>query len=279
MNNRALTLSLVMAVLAIFFVQSYVSSIEEATKKKFGTQVLVVQAKRDIKEMETIDETMLELTLVPKRFLEPSAISFEKKKQDADVIKSMKDLAGNVAVVPIKKGEQITYNKIIEPGMRTGLSPQITPGKRAISVPVTEITGVSKLVKPGDRVDLIAVLDMGGGKQNKISKTVLQDVGVLAVGHNVTDNIPRLVEMDSFSGKPKVTSLTQTTNFSTVTLEVDPMQAQMIALVLSNSDNALTLALRNNDDADRTNFAGVTLPDVLGPDAARAQQRLPAGRR
>ncbi len=279
MNNRALTLTLVMAVLAIFFVQSYVSSIEEATKKKFGTQVLVVQAKRDIKEMETIDETMLELTLVPKRFLEPSAISFEKKKQDADVIKSMKDLAGNVAVVPIKKGEQITYNKIIEPGMRTGLSPQITPGKRAISVPVTEITGVSKLVKPGDRVDLIAVLDMGGGKQNKISKTVLQDVGVLAVGHNVTDNIPRLVEMDSFSGKPKVTSLTQTTNFSTVTLEVDPMQAQMIALVLSNSDNALTLALRNNDDADRTNFAGVTLPDVLGPDAARAQQRLPAGRR
>ena len=279
MNNRALTLSLVMAVLAIFFVQSYVSSIEEATKKKFGTQVLVVQAKRDIKEMETIDETMLELTLVPKRFLEPSAISLEKKKQDADVIKSMKDLAGNVAVVPIKKGEQITYNKIIEPGMRTGLSPQITPGKRAISVPVTEITGVSKLVKPGDRVDLIAVLDMGGGKQNKISKTVLQDVGVLAVGHNVTDNIPRLVEMDSFSGKPKVTSLTQTTNFSTVTLEVDPMQAQMIALVLSNSDNALTLALRNNDDADRTNFAGVTLPDVLGPDAARAQQRLPAGRR
>ena len=38
MDNRALTLSVVMAILAVFFVQSYVSSIEEETRKKFGGQ-------------------------------------------------------------------------------------------------------------------------------------------------------------------------------------------------------------------------------------------------
>ena len=33
---------------------------------------------------------------------------------------------------------------------------------------VTEITGIAKLIKPGDRVDVIAVFDAGGGKENKI---------------------------------------------------------------------------------------------------------------
>ena len=74
MNNRALTLSLVMAILAVFFVQSYVSNVEDEAKKKFGTEVLAVTAKRDIHEAEDIDETMLELKPVPKRFLEPGAI-------------------------------------------------------------------------------------------------------------------------------------------------------------------------------------------------------------
>src|SRR5690242_6398936 len=104
MNNRALTLSLVMAVVAIFFVQSYVSSIEEEAKKKFGTEVLAIVAKRDVKEMETINETVLEFKNVPKRFLEPAAISIEKKDNSVESQKLLKSLSGTIAVVPVKKG-------------------------------------------------------------------------------------------------------------------------------------------------------------------------------
>ena len=50
MNSRALTMSLVMAVVAVIFVQSYVSSLEESYNKQFGTKVLVLKAKRDILE-------------------------------------------------------------------------------------------------------------------------------------------------------------------------------------------------------------------------------------
>src|SRR6478672_8045715 len=114
MNNKALTLSLVMAAMAVFFVQSYVSSIEEEAKKKFGTEVLVVVAKRDIKEMETVNETVLEFKNVPKRFLEPAAIFVEKRDDDKQSQKQIKALAGTIGIVPIKKGEQITYNKITE---------------------------------------------------------------------------------------------------------------------------------------------------------------------
>ena len=166
MNNKAFTLSLAMAILAVFFVQSYVQSIEDETKKRFGTEVLVLVAKRDIKEMETLNETVWEFQSKPKKFIEPSAVYFEGKKEaDEKVNSSLRSLVGSVAVVPIKKNEQITFNKLVEPSIRTGLSPQVTPGRRAIAIPVNETSGVAKLVKPGDRVDLVAVVDLGGGKE------------------------------------------------------------------------------------------------------------------
>ncbi|MFZ9596499.1 MAG: Flp pilus assembly protein CpaB [Bdellovibrionia bacterium] len=272
MNNRALTLALAMAAIAVFFVQSYVSSIEEEAKKKFGTEILVVVARKDIKEMDTINETMLELKLIPKRFKEPSAIVIDKKEQDKDSPKALKELAGLVAVVPIRKDEQLTYNKVTEPNMRTGLSPQIAPGKRAISIPVNEISGVSKLVKPGDRVDLIAVLEVGSGKENKIAKTVLQDVVVLSIGRYVTNNVARVIEGDGNSStSTRVKPLAQDFSFASVTLEVDPGQAQALALVMANGDNALTLSLRNNDDSDRVNLASSIMSDILGTDINRVK--------
>lgn len=270
MNNRALTLSLVMAVMAVFFVQSYVSSIEEEAKKKFGTEVLVVVAKRDIKEMETVNETLLEFKNVPKRFLEPAAIFVEKKDEDKQSQKQIKSLAGTIAVVPIKKGEQITFNKITEPSMKTGLSPQVAPGRRAVAIPVNEFSGVSKLVKPGDRVDLIALIDSGGNKENRIAKTIMQDIPILSVGRYVTNNAPRIVDSDT-AGKERVKTLNDDFSFTSVTLEVDTVQAQMLALLLSIGESSLTMTLRNNDDSERIAAPSTTLADVIGTDLSRVR--------
>lgn len=274
MNNRALTLSLVMAALAVFFVNSYVQSIEDSAKKKFGTEILVVVAKRDVREMETIDETMIGLKLIPKDFKEPAAISYTKKSEDdKEATKSMKGLVGAVAMVPIKTGEQITYNKLTEPSMRTGLSPQIAPGRRAVAIPVNEVTGVSKLVKPGDRVDLIAVMQLGQGKEGRIAKTLFQDIVVLATGRAVTNNVARVLEQDIYTGKERLKNLTEDASFASISVEVEPAQAQMLALVLSNPDNQLLISLRNNDDTDRTQLLSTGFEDLVGADA----RRLPAG--
>jgi pilus assembly protein CpaB len=269
MNNRALTLSLFAAAVAIFFVSTYVGSIEEEAKKKYGTEILVIVASKDIKEMETITETSLEFTLIPKKYLEPAAVSVKKDEDDKGTSKALKGVAGTIAIVPIKKGEQLTYNKITEPSMRTGLATQIAPGRRAISVPVNEVTGVSKLIKPGDRVDLIAIIDMGQGKENKFAKTVLQDVVVLSIGRYITNNAARLVEAEpGGGGKDRIRNLSEDFSFASVTFEVEPAQAQVVALLLANGD-PLTVSLRNNDDVDRTNVQSIFMSEVLGADAAR----------
>src|SRR5690606_14819848 len=156
-----------------FFVMSSVSSIEDEAKKRFGDEVTVLVAKEDIKEMDTILDGMIEPKSVPRRFVEPSAVAFNTlvNEQSNDYAMEVKRIIGHVAVVPIKKGEQLALNKITEPNLRTGLAPQVAPGKRAMALPAGEIETVGKLVKPGDRVDVIAVLDVGagaGGKEVKV---------------------------------------------------------------------------------------------------------------
>jgi pilus assembly protein CpaB len=274
MNNRALTLSLAIAAFAVYLIYDWVGGIEEKATRKFGSEVIVLKAKRDIKEAESLDSTMFVSEAIPKAFLEPSAIGFANKDDQEEIQKSIKALTGAVALVPIKKGEQIAYNKITEPGVKTGLAPQVAPGKRAFAIPVNEQSGVSKLLKPGDRVDLIAVIDLGGGKENKVAKTVIQDTVILAVGKYVTNNIARIVEREG--DKEKVRPLGEFQDYATVTVEVDPQQAQMLALILANGENAMSLSLRNNDDTDRKADLGTSFyNDVLGLDTNRIQ-RVPS---
>ncbi|MBS1959874.1 MAG: Flp pilus assembly protein CpaB [Bdellovibrionales bacterium] len=274
-----MTLSLFMAGVAVFFVMSSVSSIEDEAKKKFGDDVTVLVAKNDIKEMDSILDGMIEPRVVPRRFVEPSAIAFNTlvKEDSHDYAMETKRIIGNVAIVPIKKGEQLSLNKITEPSMRTGLAPQVSPGKRAISVNVDETSGVAKLIKPGDRVDIIAVIDPGnavGGRDNKVAKTLFQDIVVLAVGRNITNNLARKIELDAITGKAKVRSLTEFDGFSSVTLEVDPNQAQLLAAITTSNMNRLVFTLRNNDDTDRTNLMSVRAVDALSDGL-----RIPAGGR
>ena len=287
MNSRAMTLSLLMAGIAVFFVMSSVSSIEEEAKKKFGDDVTVLVAKADIKEMDTIIDSLIEPRVVPRRFVEPSAIAFDSKVSvdSKDYAVEVKRIMGNVAIVPIKKGEQLSLNKITEPSMRTGLAPQVTPGKRAIAVSVDETSSVSKLIKPGDRVDVIAVVDAGSsaGRENKVAKTVLQDVVILAVGRNITNNIARKMDVDVSSGKSHVRSLTEFDGYSSVTLELDPAEAQLVAALTSSATSRLILTLRNNDDTDRKNLVGSRAADALDtyrvPAQAPAQGLAPGGGR
>jgi len=281
MNSKSMGLSVVMAGFAVFFVLTSVQSIEDTAKNRFGTEVTVLVAREDIKEMDTLVENMIEPKVVPSNFIEPTAIRFNKKvkEEESDFQEEVKKLLGNVALVSIKKGEQLAWNKITEASIKTGLAPQVAPGKRAMSVLVDEITSVSKLLKPGDRVDLISVIDIGagaGGRENKVSKTLLQDVVILAVGRNVTNNLARKVDFDPQSGRTRVKSLVDFDGYSSITIEVDPNQAQLLAAIMAGNGNRLVFTLRNNDDVDRTALGVSRASDALN-EGVRLPASTPTG--
>ncbi|NDG85298.1 MAG: Flp pilus assembly protein CpaB [Proteobacteria bacterium] len=276
MNSKAMGLSIVMAGIAVFFVVTSVDSIKEESRTKYGKDVTVLVASEDINEMSTIYEKVMEPKVVPSAFVEPTAIRFTSgvTADSVDFKNEVKRLVGNVALVSIKKGEQLTLNKIAEASMRTGLAPQITRGRRAFSIQADDNSAVTRLLKPGDRVDVISVIDTGsgvGGKESKVAKTILQDVVVLAVGRNITNNFARRVDYDPTTGRERVRNLTEYDGYSTITLEVEPIAVQQLAAIIAGSGNRIMFSLRNNDDTDRGTFYGSKAGDVLNDGS-----RLPA---
>lgn len=273
MNNnekRTFWISVGVSLFAVFLLYSYTQEKSSELTKKFGAKERVVIANKEINEMETIDETMLQIVERPVDFIQPSAVS------DPELA------VGKVALAPIKKNEQILETKIMEPGPITGLSLQVSPGKRAIPIPVDEIRGVAKLLKPGDRIDIVTALDVGKGQnQRREVKTLMEDVVILATGLNIINEMPRLYEKQG--NNEYIKNIRGNTNFSSVTVEVSPHQVQDLVYILSTSPGSLFLTLRHPSDrlSNLSRLRNTTAESLLGkpsPSLVNSQlkSRIPA---
>ncbi len=127
-------------------------------------------------------------------------------------------------------GEPIREAALVRTGSQGFLTAALQPGMRAISVAVTDVSGVSGYISPGDRVDVVLTHQITDSSpdapmsQRKFSETILLDVRVLAIEQTI----------DESSGKPVIGR--------TATLELTPKQAE--GAFLAASMGTLTLALR-----------------------------------
>ncbi len=261
-NSRTFWISLGSALFAMFLIYSYSQEQKAHYDKRYGTTKTVLVASKDILEMSTLDETMVTQEEKPVDFIQPGTV------ENPD------DAVGLVAATPIKKGEQILLTKLLSPGPNTGLSIQVAPDKRAVAIPIDEVRGVGKLLRPGDHVDILTSLSYGEARSEKREvKTLLQDVLILSTGPYVTNNIPRALQLDSFNGKSSYKNLNGDTGYSTVTVEVSPREAQNLIYILSVAPGAIFFSLRNVNDRVISNLSTSTLDTVLGVDSERALQK------
>ena len=119
-----------------------------------------------------------------------------------------------------------------------GLAPAIPSGRRAISMSIGGAAGVSGLVQPNDRVDVLGSFSFPSRKDplkmEWVTLTVLQDVTVLATGQTL--------------GKAELGERSRVnTGYNTVTVEVTPREAELLVFV-ENMRGHLTLSLRNPED-------------------------------
>lgn len=261
-ESKTLWVSLGAGLFAAFLLYSYSQEKKAEYDKTYGTKKNVVVARQNIEEMRTIDDTMLEVVQKPSNFLEPGAIE------------ELEIAVGQVAGKPIKKGEQILDSKLLLPGPETGISLQVAPSKRAVTLPVDEVRGVAKLIRPGDRIDIYAAIDSGKGlTQKREVSMIMQDVVVLATGVNVVNNIPRSVEADSSGKNAILTNLTTDTKYSSLTIEATPKEAQDLIYIISTAPSNIYFTLRNpNDRAVPPRLASSTSDSVLG----RSESPAPA---
>ena len=175
---------------------------------------------------------------------------------------NLEDMAGSVVRYGVTAGEPMTTVRMISPGERGFLAAVLTPGMRAISIPITRTSGVAGFIFPGDRVDVILTQTLevetlasligdtaGGGndadkEEHEASVTVLRNVRVLAVDTR-TDDQEKTPEL----GK-------------SVTLEVTPDIAEKIALITRMG--VVALSLRSITSPDGTKNVALS-PDDEGP--------------
>jgi pilus assembly protein CpaB len=203
----------------------------------------VVVATRNIDPRTKLDDDMLKVIDVPV----DSALS-GGYSDPASVI-------GQTTRYPLVENEQVTALKVgITSDIKDqGLSSVLPPGLRAFSVKVSEETGVGGMILPGDLVDVIAILKADSVGVDK-AVTIVQGVEVLAVAQEAQEPIPpgadqtaTPVPSGQLGERPK--DAEPNPDARTVTLAVTPEQAQLLALVYTEGE--LALSLRSYGDQEQ----------------------------
>lgn len=124
----------------------------------------------------------------------------------------------------------------------------IPAGYRVVSVKVDDVIGAGRLIRPGDRVDLLVFMQKcpSKGILETGTRTILQDVKVFAVGSQF--DLAETEGKDSLAAK-------------TVSLLVTPEQAEVV--LLATEMGSIRLALRSPEDKNVVNLAG-SFPHELG---------------
>ncbi len=278
-QSRAFVTSLIFAGIAMVLVFLYVSEQENKLKSQYGNEVVVAVALKDIQEFEVITSEHITTKVIPGKFEQPGAIRIGQVEEGGRVKEvSVQELIGTVAAVPFRAGEQITRTKVLQKGAETGLATQVAIAHRALSIPVSDRTGVSRLIKPGDRIDIVSNVSYraDGGQESEV-KTLLQNINILAVGEQVQNQIPSFLEVDPLTGTSSARNLRRDNrSFATVTVEVTPLEAQSLIYVM-NVGADLYLTLRNPvDRVVASTLPTTTVDEVLGPNSKRAQRNRPA---
>ena len=148
-----------------------------------------------------------------------------RKNERPEAVEEMK---GAVVRSELIKGEPVRMSKIVNVGSGGYLSAVLPPGKRAISTAVSPETGAGGFILPNDRVDVILTRRENDpyqdGKEIMISDTVLRNARVLAIDQTVEEKNGETVVVGSVA-----------------TLELDPDQAETLALAQRMGELSLTL--------------------------------------
>lgn len=231
--------SLLGAVLALIVgagAYMYLQGQEDATSGAATVErVPVLVATQEIAHRDPLTAADVEVRRIPIEAVHPFAV------KDLDAIEGM------FADATIRMGEQILSLDLTARPAGGGLAELIPDGYRAFSIGVSDAMAAGGLVKPGDRIDLIAVFrEQNSGGNGAVS--VVQNVEVLAVSRVVlgTDE----ADDEGGSGSP------------TVTVALDPADAQRVAL--ADEFGSIRLALRRTNDASEPLAPAIDLTDVAG---------------
>ncbi|NPV70764.1 MAG: Flp pilus assembly protein CpaB [Firmicutes bacterium] len=216
---RLVVLPLLIALGASFAAYSYLSSME--ANKKLAKVVTVVAASQAVPPKTALTREMLTTKSLPQEFADPAFVA------------SVEEAIGRMTTVPLAQGEILYRSKLASKDQKSGLAYHVPAGKRAIAIPVNEVSGVAGLVEPGDRVDIICTFQKEVAAKDR-TRLIAEDVPVLAVVQSM---------------QVRESPVRDLKGYTSVTLCVSPEQAVLIGF--GEKNGALKLALRAPNDGSQ----------------------------
>lgn len=214
-SRQLLLLAFVTSIVVTIVIYLYLAGKEAEPVQKSQTLRTVVVATVDIPERTVIREEMLKVVHMPADVMQ------------ADAIVDLSSVIGKVAKFRILQGDVLTEQKLFSDRKMEGFIGAIPDDKRAISIPVTDITGVSGFAKPGDYVDIMLISDKLS--KNTISgEILLQNILLLAINKE-----HEVAEGKKENAKEQLT---------TATIAVSP--EDVVKIAAAQSQGTIYLALR-----------------------------------
>ncbi|MCD6423675.1 MAG: Flp pilus assembly protein CpaB [Elusimicrobia bacterium] len=256
MNKKfQILISVFAGIAAAILIAGYVNSLETKYKKA-AKKVPVVITKKYIDAGEMISPEDVEVKLIPQEYLQPRAI---QKAQD---LLTEKGFLLYMAAVPLDKGEQVVGTKLFPLGQGTGVASVVPAGMRAVTI-IMNRREVSKTLIPGNRVDILATFDYydAKGKRHEETRTILQNVPVLAVGKAVIGTVREVRVKGKRSAARALASVEETESQIPVSVAVTPAQAEL--LVLAKNKGAIDFVVRAVGDDNTYTLSGASMNKIF----------------
>ena len=216
-NNLAklLGIALVVAIIATgVFYGLFVTKLSSST----GSGKMVVVAARPIPAGTVLAESDLQ------------SIPWSGDQAPSGAFEAAQQAAGHTVLEPLSQGEPVLATRLASSGHTSEAG--VPAGMRAVSIHVSDSSGVLALLRPGQKVDVQVLLTRKSANSQPELRTILEGAPVLAV-----------------NPQPEPTS--QGPTLPSVTLLMNPVDADAVAL--ADSTARVRLALRNPlDQATRS---------------------------
>ena len=169
-------LALVFALAAAGAAYVYLTELE-AQSKAAARLVSVYVPAAEIPARTKLNPSQLKQVEVPETALHSDAVTAEDQ------------LVGAYTRERLLAGEQILASRLVYTQSEGSLAYKISPGHRALTVPVNSVSGVAGFILPGDYVDCVVTIDPPETAEDvpaeTITRVVAENIRVIAAGQHM----------------------------------------------------------------------------------------------
>ena len=230
MNKNTLmfvVLSIVFGLGAVLIARNWLA--DNKPQNVTAGQMTVFTVNTELPTGTLLDPKYITSTVMPEDLVPAGAITERAQLQDMLVKQKL------------FKGDILKVQRLVKKGEGSSLASLIGKNKRAVSIRVNDVVGVSGFLLPGNKVDVLSTYQTKG--KHVVTDVILSNVKILAIDQRASND----------ENKPQVVRA--------ITLELDLAQAEV--LMSARDKGSIQLALRNpNDQTETVDYLSASTEEV-----------------